>query len=230
MANLQSTSITGTLTLPTTVCSGATGYLWYNTSINKLQYSYASATAWSTGGALSTSRYSLAGAGTNTAALAFGGKTPSSPFVTNSTETYNGTSWSSGGALSTTRYFLAGAGASNTAALAFGGNTPGAACTETYNGTSWSAGGALIKGRQQLGGAGTNTSALAFGGYCPPSTLTCTEAYNGSSWSAGCAMITVRYGLAGAGTQAAALGFGGFCGGPLGNTESYSSSVLVCTL
>ena len=88
----------------------------------------------------------------------------------------------------------------------------------------------MIKGRQQLGGAGTNTSALAFGGYCPPSTLTCTEAYNGSSWSAGCAMITVRYGLAGAGTQAAALGFGGFCGGPLGNTESYSSSVLVCTL
>ena len=76
-----------------------------------------------------TARCGLAGAGTNTAALAFGG---SSPTVRACTETYNGSTWSSGGALSTARYSLAGAG-TNTAALAFGGRTPSlVACTETY--------------------------------------------------------------------------------------------------
>jgi hypothetical protein len=118
-------------------------------------------------------RRQLAGAGTNTAALAFGG---ASPTVRACTETYNGTSWSAGGALSTARCALAGAG-TNTAALAFGGSTPSAvACTETYNGTSWSAGGALITARYALAGAGTNTAALAFGGLDSGfATVACTE-------------------------------------------------------
>jgi hypothetical protein len=117
---------------------------------------------------MNTARCALAGAGTNTAALAFGGATP--------TETYNGTSWSAGGALITARNLLAGAG-TNTAALAFGGQDSGfatVACTETYNGTSWSAGGAMITARTNLAGAGTNTAALAFGG-ATPTTVACTE-------------------------------------------------------
>jgi hypothetical protein len=65
MAELKSTSITGCFLMGTVANTGSTGNLWYNTTTNRLQYSYASATAWSTGGALSTSRYSLAGAGTN---------------------------------------------------------------------------------------------------------------------------------------------------------------------
>ena len=133
---------------------------------------------WSAGGALSTARYSLAGAGTNTAALAFGGSSP----VRACTETYNGTSWSAGGALITARSDLAGAG-TNTAALAFGGggNGPIISCTEAYNGTSWSAGGALITARYQLAGAGTNTAALAFGGATPIAAVTCTETYTTGS-------------------------------------------------
>ena len=83
-------------------------------------------TSWSAGGALSTARYALAGAGTNTAALAFGGSTALA-----CTETYNGTTWSAGGALIAGKRQLAGAG-TNTAALAFGGS-PGGACTEAYN-------------------------------------------------------------------------------------------------
>ena len=70
-------------------------------------------------------RRCLAGAGTNTAALAFGG-TPGGAC----TEAYNGTSWSAVGALSTTRYDSGGAGTS-TAALVFGGS-PTVTCTEAY--------------------------------------------------------------------------------------------------
>ena len=174
MAQLQSTSITGSLSLAaTTVNTGSCGNLWFNTSTNKLQYSYYGG-AWSAGGAMITDRNNLAGAGTQTAALAFGG---ASPAIRACTETYNGTSWSAGGALSTARYNLGGAG-TNTAALAFGGFTltpvASVACTETYNGSTWSTGGALITARSNPAGAGTNTAALAFGG---SPALACTETY-----------------------------------------------------
>jgi len=136
--------------------------------------------SWSAGGALSTARYWLAGAGTQNAGLAFGGFGPS-PFSLSCTEEYNGTSWSTGGALSNPAYRLAGAGTQN-AAVAFGGfnyNPPiqcNLSCTEEYDGTSWSAGGTLITARVFLAGAGTQTSALAFGGGFP--VFSCTEEYS----------------------------------------------------
>jgi hypothetical protein len=103
----------------------------------------------------------LAGIGTQTAALAFGGYPP----FTNATEEYDGTSWAtSPGSLNTTRGFLAGAGI-QTAALAFGGTTGSATgATEEYNGSTWTAGGSLNTARSALGGCGTQTAALAFGG------------------------------------------------------------------
>jgi hypothetical protein len=108
------------------------GSVWYNPTLNTLQYSYFGG-GWSAGGALSTPRYSLAGAGTQNAGLAFGG-TDGFLYGLSCTEEYNGTSWSSGGALITGRFTLAGAG-TQTAGLAFGGNcaaTP-LSCTEEYN-------------------------------------------------------------------------------------------------
>jgi hypothetical protein len=171
--------------------------------------------AWSVGGALITARCRLAGAGTNTAALAFGG---ADPFLSGCTEAYNGTSWSAGGAMITARRQLAGAGTS-TAALAFGGFSQ--ACTEAYNGTSWTAGGAMITARSCLAGAGIQNAALAFGG---SSGAGCTEAYNGTSWSVGGAMITTRYGLAGAGTSTAALAFGGISVTNCACTEAYNGT------
>ena len=128
MAQLQSTSITGSLNMATVGNTGSVGNLWFNTTTNKLNLSYCfTGGLWSAGGALITARANLAGAGTNTAALAFGGRTPT---VVACTQTYNGTSWSAGGAMITARQQLAGAG-TNTAALAFGGS-PAVACTETY--------------------------------------------------------------------------------------------------
>jgi hypothetical protein len=71
---------------------------------------------------LNTARVFLAGCGTQTAALAFGGSTGS---ITGATEEYDGTTWTSNptGNLATTRYGLAGCG-TQTAALAFGGLIP----------------------------------------------------------------------------------------------------------
>ena len=126
---------------------------------------------------MATGRSGLAGAGTNTAALAFGGRTTTSVACT---ESYNGSTWTAGGAMSTARCTLAGAG-TNTAALAFGGfTTGGVACTESYNGSTWSAGGALGTTRSCLAGAGTNTAALAFGGCggSPAASVACTESFS----------------------------------------------------
>jgi hypothetical protein len=65
------------------------GQTWYNSTSKDLKYtSVTTAGAWATGNSLNTARRYLAGAGTQTAALAFGG----SP-VTAATEEYNGTSW-----------------------------------------------------------------------------------------------------------------------------------------
>jgi hypothetical protein len=66
---------------------------------------------------LNTARIRLAGAGTQTAALAFGGNPYS---CSDATEEYDGTTWTQSNSLNTARYALAGAG-TQTAALAFGG-------------------------------------------------------------------------------------------------------------
>jgi hypothetical protein len=176
---------------------------------------------WSIRGAMITARCGLAGAGTQTSALGFGGGTPTAVACT---EFFNGSSWTVFSSLITTRVNLGGVG-SSTAALAFGGFTVAPlACTNTeaFNGSSWTAGGAMITARQGMGGAGTTTAALAFGGIVGPTTLACTEAYNGAAWSAGTALITGRYSLGCAGTQNAALAFGG--SPAVTCTEAYNGS------
>jgi len=182
--------------------------------------------AWSVGGSLSIARYTLAGAGTQNAGLAFGGSNGYPNTAGSCTEEYDGTSWSAGGGLITARGQLAGAGTQN-AGLAFGGGYL-LSCTEEYNGSSWSAGGALITARQQLAGTGEQNAGLAFGGIATPFTIvSCTEEYNGSSWSTGGAIITARHGLAGAGTQNEALAFGGRAFSPIdisSCTEEYNGT------
>jgi hypothetical protein len=73
--------------------------------------------SWATSpGSLNTARFSLGAAGTQTAALGFGGSTGSN---TGATEQYDGTSWTtSPGSLNTARRLLAGAG-TQTAGLGF---------------------------------------------------------------------------------------------------------------
>jgi hypothetical protein len=197
-----------------------TGSLVVTANTGNIEFSYLQITkAWSSGGALITARRALAGAGTQTSGLAFGGYS-SGYVVVSCTEEYNGSSWSSGGALSTARYGLAGAGTQN-AGLAFGGSYFSAlSCTEEYDGSTWSAGGALSTARYGLAGAGTQNAALAFGGSPARS---CTEEYDGSTWSTGGALITGRRCLSGAGTQNDGLAFGG-APGQLSCTEEYNGT------
>jgi hypothetical protein len=70
------------------------GQVWYNSTSNVWKVEEATtAGAWATGGNnMNTARYGLAGAGTQTAALAFGGYTTA---VTGATEEYDGTTWTS---------------------------------------------------------------------------------------------------------------------------------------
>jgi hypothetical protein len=67
------------------------GQVWYNSTSNVWKVEEATtAGAWATGGSLNTARYALAGAGTQTSALAFGGNDPTR---TGATEEYNGATW-----------------------------------------------------------------------------------------------------------------------------------------
>ena len=121
--------------------------------------------AWSTGNAINTTRDRLGGAGTQNAALAFGGYS-----YNTCTEEYNGTTWSPGGAMINGRGDLAGGGYQDSA-LAFGG-IYGTACSETeaYDGSNWTSKADMLLALQSLGGGakvdgGSLNSALAFGGF-----------------------------------------------------------------
>jgi hypothetical protein len=83
------------------------GQVWYNSTSNVWKVEEATtAGAWATGNNMGTARRFLAGAGTQTAALAFGGFIP--PPVTGATEEYDGATWTAGGSLGTARYQLGG--------------------------------------------------------------------------------------------------------------------------
>ena len=124
---------------------------------------------WTEGGDVNTGRYALGGAGTQTAALAFGGVGSPPVGYTGSTEEYDGSSWT----VNKTPYFLnqarsnmAGAG-TQTAAWAAGGYAdPGTnyyANAENYNGTSWTAIPALNTARQSGRGGGTTNCFVSSG-------------------------------------------------------------------
>jgi hypothetical protein len=87
-------------------------------------------TSWTSVSAMNTGRSGLAGAGTNTLAVIFGGSQSGS-----ATELWNGTSWTtSPNSMATARGNLGGAG-TQTAALAFGGSIPPiTAATEEWTG------------------------------------------------------------------------------------------------
>ena len=221
------TGVGGGDTFPYTGSAEITGSLGVTGSVS-FSHLKLDPSAWSAGGALSTARYGLGGAGTQTAGLAFGGYATGFVFST-ATEEYNGASWSTVNPLSTGRKILAGAGTQG-AGLAFGGydenNFAPGACTEEYNGATWGSGGALATPRYGLAGAGTQTAGLAFGGKDDNySVVSCTEEYGGTAWTAGGPLSDARCGLGGVGTQTAGLAFGGYSyllGNNVSCTEEYN--------
>jgi hypothetical protein len=99
------------------------GEMWYNSTSNVWKVEEATTVgAWASGGNMNTARQftASASAGTQTAALGFGGNTG---LYTGATEEYDGTSWTPVKSCHTARRGLAGAG-TQTAALAFAGYDP----------------------------------------------------------------------------------------------------------
>lgn len=137
--------------------------------------------SWSniSGGDVNYSRYQLAGAGKQNAAVITGGWNSTARDIT---EVFNGSTWSvvSGGTLSTARYALAASGTQN-AALCFGGYTGSVyqSLVEKFTGNIWVTTARLTTTRQHHGGVGTQTSSIAIGGRTGSSTYTATcEKFN----------------------------------------------------
>ena len=118
---------------------------------------------------LNTARNNIAPAtaGTQTAALGFGGYVAPPITWSSATESWNGSTWTTVNSLNTGRRNLSGAG-TQTSALAFAGlssgDTPSGA-TELWNGTSWTTNpNSMATARSSIGGTGTQAAALAIGG------------------------------------------------------------------
>jgi len=189
----------------------AEGQIWYNSTAGAFKNVIASA-AWSSGGNLVTGTGAMAGAGTQTAGLGFGGYVgPGTPNIVNTTLEYNGSGWSLGGSLNAGRRSMGGAG-TQTAGLGFGGSTtlPGGASanSEEYNGTAWTEGNNLNDALIGIGGLGSQTAAVGFGGGNP--NVSATEHYDGTTWTnvPGTLTSARRY-VQGCGTQTAGLTAGG---------------------
>ena len=121
-------------------------------------------TCWAETADLNTGRYLLAGSGSTTAGLAFGGDTD--PGRKALTESWNGSAWTEVNDLNTAREQMAGFGTS-TSSLASGGSAPPrTAVTELWNGVAWSETSDLSTARNNLAraSAGTTTNGLVFAG------------------------------------------------------------------
>ena len=138
---------------------------------------------WSSGNDMNEGRYAGGGAGTQSAALAFGGTPP----ITADTESYNGSAWSEVNELNTARQALAGVGTQPAALAVTGRSPPGTTyndAVEKWNGTSWAETGEVNTARRYLSAAGTSTAAVAFAGNTgSPPGLDNTETWDGSSWT-----------------------------------------------
>ena len=157
--------------------------MWYNSTSGVWKVEEATtAGAWASGGNMNTARYSLGGAGTQTAALAFGGETFPPTIYETATEEYDGSAWTSNQTGLNTARTLAGCG-TQTAALGFGGTNDSSLFdyTEEYNGSIWTSSPVSMNtARSGLSGAGTQTSALAFGGDIGTAFTAATEEWTGA--------------------------------------------------
>jgi hypothetical protein len=212
-----------------------TGQIWYNSSSGTLKgYLLANVNAFASGGNLNTGGgEGVAGAGTQTAAIAAAGGTV--PTFNTTTESYNGTSWTTVNPVNTGRGLVGGTG-TQAAAFIFGGQLPPTnqtQATENWNGTSWTSGTNYpVFGYHK--GTGTQTAAITLVGQTSPngnpgSAQTypaATNTYNGTSYSSAPSYNTGRRFGGIAGIQTSALYFGGnnSTPGTSNATESYNGT------
>ena len=199
--------ITGRNAMGTSTSTGASAFAAGGNPNDTEHYD---GSGWSEGTALNTSRRYLAGCGTLTAGLVFGGNKAPLPTLSGDTEEYDGSTWTESGDLNTVRQFMSRAG-TQTAALAAGGTAgPGQVNnSEEYNGTSWAEGDNLNTTRSYFSGCGTQTAGLCVAGATPGGNSALVEEYDGTSWSEQGNVNTARQIVAAAGPQTAAVSAGG---------------------
>jgi hypothetical protein len=185
------------------------GQLWYNSTAGSYKIAINAGGTWSTSTAVPAGSSSWAGAGTTTAALAWGG----TPFdnIGNDSWEYDGSSWTAGGTMTTILGGNAGLG-TQTAALGVGGHNGGGYQSDSameYNGSTWTAvtadpaSSAAIRAT-----AGIQTAGMTVGGYWPAVTNV-TSLWSGSAWTTGGVYPISKTGMSGTGIETAALVAGG---------------------
>ena len=177
------------------------GQIWFNSTTGEFK-DILNIQAWSSSGALATSRFNM-GAGVTpvTAGIVFGGTSNST-----STEEYNGSGFTIGGALGTGRYVLGGFG-TQTATVGAGGYVNGTgdvANVEEYNGTAWSEVNDIPAARRGQGAFGTQTAGAIAGGV---PNLNTTLHYDGTNWTSGGNLPVGQDRTEGAGTGTLTAGF-----------------------
>jgi hypothetical protein len=198
----------------------AVGQIWYNTTTGTFRTALGNYGVWSSAAAFNTSRSAASLAGTQTAAVLFGGyvqPTPPQVVAQTTTEKWNGTVWTSNPTgLNTARYGAFTFG-TQTAALAAGGNLAdptsySTTAVESFNGSTWTNGTGINTPRYNGGSsqAGPQTAGLIFGGFRinPGFTqMSSSESWNGSSWTNTPSLNTgpAFSGGTGIGTQSAAM-------------------------
>jgi hypothetical protein len=207
------------------------GQVWYNSTTGNLRVEGILGTGtWASGGNYPVSTATNSGAGTQTAAIGFGGI--AAPGLLNVSKTYDGSSWTGTSVLNTARKSSGSAkDGSQTAALMVGGQagTPASETnvTEEYNGSSWtSVNNYPVSARLHDQATGTQTSTLCSAGYTG-SYITTTCKYDGTNWTALSGpsdMNAARFAGTTVGTQTAAIMFGGTSPSGPGLVESWNGS------
>jgi len=168
----------------------------------KTEYELYNGVAWSESVDTNAGREIPGAAGTQTAALYFGGN----PSPVGLSEEFDGSTWTEGNNLNAAGY---GSGTGTQTAALDVGRTPVQAITEQYDGTSWTEVGDLGTARYSQGTCGSTTAALTAGGNIPAMTAK-VESYDGSTWTEVNALNTARGNRpAMFGTQASATFAGG---------------------
>ena len=139
-------------------------------------------TVWAASATLAEVRVSGGSAGTQNAALIFGGRV-SHPAESNTdrTEQYNGSTWSEVNNMSVGANGVGGLGTQNAAVVAGPMGDPAAAQVEQWNGNVWSEAASHNVNRSSFGMGGSYDAGMMAGG--SPS-CTCSELWDGTTWTA----------------------------------------------
>jgi hypothetical protein len=217
------------------------GQMWFNSTSQTLKGAEVGGIAagtWASGGALNTARTSIGGAGTQTSAIAAGGRNPAIALVVGNVELYDGSSWTETTDLNTARRQSRATAAVNTAAIVYSGPSDlgppyeaNSGSVELWNGSSWTETTEMNtpRGNAANGNMGTSsTDAFLVGGFGgfppPPATRANAEIWNGTSWTEVNDLNTGRYDLGGFGTTTSSLVFGGASPANTTATESYNGT------